>query len=320
MKRIFFISACVLFLSGKAGAQVTEGEKILREQTIDTLLGWNIGGIAGLNLTQTSFTNWSAGGQNTVAGNALFSVFANYKGLNSSWDNTVDLGYGLVMQGKNNDVLKTDDKIELISKYGQRAFKNWFYAGLLNFRTQFTPGYNYPDDSTVISDFMAPGYLLGAIGMDYKPNEFFSVFIAPVSAKLTFVNYQPLANAGAFGVEPAKLDTNGNVITPGENFRLELGGYLRTQLQRELTKNVLLNSRLDLFSNYLDEPGNIDVNWNNVLALKVNDYISATLSTELIYDDDVRIPVDDNDDGIPDRAGPRVQFKEVLAIGLNYKF
>lgn len=301
-------------------AQLTEGEKLLRDQTIDTLMGWNTGGVSALNLTQTSFTNWAAGGQNSIAANALIGVFSNYKGVNSSWDNSLDLGYGLLMQGKNGNVVKTDDKIEFLSKYGRKAFGNWFYAGLLNFKTQFAPGYNYPNDSVIISDFMAPAYLLGAIGLDFKPNNVFSLFISPLAAKFTIVNNEALANAGAYGVEPATYDTLGNVITAGETFRAEIGGYVRSQFQKEVVKNVTVNTKVDLFSNYLENPGNIDVNWSTLIGLKVNKFISATISTDLIYDDDVDIAIDSNDDGVPEKYGPRLQFKEVLGVGFSYKF
>jgi hypothetical protein len=318
MKHLLLVASLVA-LAVRSYGQIAEGEKILREQKADTVLGWKKGGIAGVNLSQTSFTNWSAGGQNSIAANALFSVFANRIGRDYNWDNSLDLGYGVLSQGKGNEnrLVKTDDKIEATSKYGRRAFGNWFYAGLINFKTQFAPGYNYPNDSVVISNFMAPGYLLGAVGLDYKPNPAFSLFISPLTGKLTFVMNQRLANAGAFGVEPAVTDSTGKVITPGENIRKEIGGYIRAQYQKEIIKNVLLNTRVDLFSNYLDNPGNIDVNWNTVLALKVNEFIAATISTELIYDDDVEIAVDKNDDGVPERVGPRIQFKEVLAVGFN---
>lgn len=313
---LFFVFSVVNI----ASAQITEAEKALRSARPDTLMGWNSGGVASLGVTQTSFTNWSAGGQNTLAGNALFSVFMNYRDSMSAWDNSLDLAYGLLMQGKDNDVIKTDDKIDFLTKYGRRAFGHWNYAALLNFKTQFAPGYNYPDDTTLISEFLAPAYLLVGVGLDYKPDNTFSLFISPVTAKFTIVNNQELANKGAFGVEPAVLDTNGLVLVPGEKFRTEVGAYVRAQWQREVVHNVVLNTKLDLFTNYLENPGNIDVNWEVLLALKVNQYISATLSTQLIYDDDIDITIDNNDDGIPEAVGPRVQFKEVLGVGLNYKF
>jgi len=297
-----------------------EAEKVLRSGRPDTLMGWNTGGVAALGITQTSFTNWSGGGQNSLAGNALFSVFVNYKDSFNTWDNSLDLAYGLIKQGKEGDVLKTDDKIDLLSKYGRVAFGNWYYAAMGNFKTQFAPGYNYPDDTTLVSDFLSPAYILVAAGLDYKPDNTFSLFIAPVTAKFTLVNNEELANRGAFGVEPAVLDSNGLVVTPGETFRSEMGGYVRAHRQRDVVENVTVNTKLDLFSNYLENFGNIDVNWEVLLALKVNRFLTATLSTQLLYDDDVHTVIDENNNGIPEVDGPRIQFKEVLGVGFNYKF
>lgn len=320
MKYLRLSIAILSFAFQNASAQLTEGEKLLRDITLDTLVGWNTGGIVSLSFSQSSYTNWSAGGQNSLSGNGLVSVFANFKGVKSSWDNSLDLGYGVLMQGKDQGLLKTEDKIELITKYGQKAFGNWFYAALGNFKTQFTPGYNYPNDTTLVSDFISPAYVLGALGMDFKPNNEFSLFISPITAKLTFVNNQMLANAGAFGIEPAVYDSLGVIVKSGKTFRAEMGGYVRSQFQMEVMKNVVVNTKLDLFSNYLNNPGNIDVNWNTLVAVKANEFITATISTELIYDDDIAIAIDSNEDGIPERIGPRVQLKEVLGIGLSYKF
>jgi hypothetical protein len=312
MKKLISIIT-VITLSGILTAQTTEAEGNLKKQSKDSLDGWKTGGVISLNLTQVSLTNWSAGGENSLSVNGILSLFANLKKGNSTWDNSLDLGYGFLQQGKT-DARKTDDKIDLTSKYGHKAFKNWYYAGLVNFKSQMTTGYNYPDDSTKISDFLAPGYLLGAIGMDYKPSEVFTLFISPINMKMTLVNDQPLADAGAFGVEPAVLDTAGNVITKGENYRAEYGGYLRALLKKDIMKNINLQTKLELFSNYAEEPGNIDINWEVLISMKVNKFISATISTQLLYDHDIDI-IDNNGN-----VGPRTQFKEVLGVGLNYKF
>ncbi len=301
-------------------AQSTEKETKEKSASSDTTKNWKIGGTMGVNLTQVSLTNWAAGGQNSISANGLFSVFANYAKGKVSWENRLDLGYGTNKQGKNASWWKTDDKIDFTSKYGQKASEKWHYTGLLNFRTQLAPGFNYPDDSTKISDFLAPGYVIGALGMDYKPNAHFTAFISPLTSKTTIVNSQVLADAGAFGVAPATVDGLGNILTPGENVRNEFGGYLRLFYKRDVMENINLESKLDLYSNYLDNPGNIDVNWEVLIAMKVNKYISATISTQLLYDDDIDIAIDSNDDGITDASGPRVQFKEVLGVGLLYKF
>jgi hypothetical protein len=312
--KIFTLILVTLIVIQVASAQVTEAEKTLRTAKVDTTLGWKSGGVFALNFAQTSLTNWAAGGQNSVAVNGLLSVFANLKRGKSVWDNSLDLGYGLLKQGKKSDFMKTDDKIDFLSKYGREAFKNFYYAALLNFKTQMAPGYNYPNDSVKISNLFAPAYLLGALGMDFKPNSYFSAFIAPVTAKFTFVNDPFLSAAGAFGV------------TPGEKVKSEIGGYLRVIYSRndfksEILKNVSFTTKFDLFSNYIDKPQNIDVSWENQIAMKVNKYLSFNFNTHLIYDDNTKVKVDRNDDGLlDDYPGSRVQFKEIFGAGFSYKF
>jgi hypothetical protein len=310
------IIAIVLFLIAgtMAYSQVTEAEKTLRAAAADTTQGWKKGGVIGVNFSQTSLKNWAAGGQNSVAVNGIFSAFANYKKGKSVWDNSLDIGYGLLKQGKGESFRKTDDKIDFLSKYGQEAFKNFYYAALLNFKSQMTPGYNYPNDSVKISNLFAPAYLLGALGMDFKPNGYFSAFIAPVTAKFTFVNDTSLSNKGAFGV------------TPGESVKSEIGGYIRVIYSRndfksEFLKNVSFTTKIDLFSNYLDKPQNIDVSWETLISMKVNKYISVNFNTHLLYDDNTKIKIDRNKDGILD-ANPaaKLQFKEILGVGFSYKF
>ena len=318
MKKIFF-AIVLIATTGGLFAQTTEAEKSLKTQSKDTLDGWKTGGIASLNLTQVNLTNWSAGGENSLSINGILSLFANLKKGNSTWDNSLDLSYGLLQQG-DAPVRKTDDKIDFTSKYGQKAFKNWYYAGLVNFKSQMTAGYNYPDDSTEISNFMAPGYVLGAIGMDYKPNEVFSLFVSPITMKMTIVNDQNLADAGAFGVDAAEYDDLGNITKKGLTLRSEYGGYLRALLKKDVMKNINLQTKLELFTNYSEEPTHVDVNWEVLIAMKVNKFISATISTQLIYDHDIDIAVDRNSDGILDGVGPRTQFKEVLGVGVSFKF
>jgi hypothetical protein len=267
-----------------------------------------------LNISQTSLTNWAAGGQNALSANALISLFANYKKGKSIWSNSLDIGYGILKQGKDEDFIKTDDKIDLLSKYGRKAVKHFYYASLLNFKTQMTAGYNYPNDSVKISTLFAPAYILGSLGVDYKPNDDFSAYISPVTSKITIVTDQDLANQGAFGVVPAKYDELNVLISEGEKVRFELGGYLRMEYRKVLMENITLLTKIELFSNYLDNPQNIDVGWETLITMKVNKYISATLNTHLIYDDDIDITTDTG------KIGPRPQFKEILGIGFSYKF
>jgi hypothetical protein len=270
---------------------------------------WRKGGMLKADFAQNSFTNWGAGGINSVAINSMFSTFLNYKRNNLSWDNTLDLGYGLIRQKPSRDsvsLIKSDDKIDFNSKFGLLAWDKWYYSGFLNFKTQFDEGYKYPDNVNKISTFMAPAYLIFGVGMDYKPNPNFNLLLSPVTGKMTFVLDDSLSARGEFGVHP------------GHSSRTELGGFVKIAFKRNLFENVSFQTKIDLFSNYLHNPQNVDVNWEALIAMKVNKYISATIGTQLIYDDDIMIKGVDKE-GNPFN-GPRLQFKEVFGVGLSYKF
>jgi hypothetical protein len=303
MKKSLTILIMALFSVSVNYAQITDAESTLKTEKEGLADGWNTGGLFSIGFNQVSLTNWAAGGQNSLSGNSLFNLFADYKKETLIWNTSLDLGYGLMKQGKD-QVIKTDDKIDLLSKVGLKATEHWFYAGLLNFKTQMTPGYNYPNDSVIISKFLAPGYLLGALGMDYIPSENFSMFLAPVTGKITFVNDQALADMGSFGVDP------------GEKSRTEFGGYIRALYKRDITENIAFQTKADFFSNYLDNPEKIDVNWETLLLMKAGRFITVSLATHLIYDYDIKFDTTGDGEGDTDK----VQFKQLLGVGLSYKF
>jgi hypothetical protein len=280
---------------------------IYSEEKADSTKFWKISGLTSVNLSQVSLTNWSTGGKSSSSGVALFNLNANYLKDKISWENTLNMGYGLLKEnGK--DVVKTHDKFDLISKYGVKQSEKIYISTLFNFKTQFAPGYSDSEDKRIISDFMAPAYLTLSPGLDYKPNKKLSFLISPVTGKMTIVANDSLSSIGAFGVDP------------GKSTRYEFGSFLKMELKTDLMKNVSLQTKLDLFSNYLHNPENIDVNWDLLINMKINDYLSANLITNLIYDDDVKIDVDKNNDGIIEASGARVQFKEMFGVGLSLKF
>ncbi len=311
MNKKLFTFLLSLVIVGQSFAQVVINEdKLKKVETVenDSLAGWKFGGVTSLSFTQIAFKDWATGGENSMALNGLFSLFANYKDRNNSWENTLDLGYGILKQKTyKSGYMKTDDRIDFMSKYGRKAFKNFYYTGLINFKTQFTEGYNYPNDSVVVSNFLAPGYLMAAMGLNYEPNSYFSAFFAPVSSKMTFVLDDALSAQGAFGVEKNK------------KFRAEFGGYVRfaftkADFKHPLLKNVSLKTKLDLFTNYLNNPQNVDINWETLIAMKVNKYISVSLNTILVYDDDVKILKDNG------KKSAGLQIKEILGVGFSYNF
>ena len=273
----------------------------------DTVKVWKTGGTASLNLSQVSLSNWAAGGKSSTSATFLFNAFAKYDKNKLSWENNLDFGYGLLKE-QDDKVVKTDDKIDFSSKIGLKSSGNIFYTALFNFRTQIANGYKYPNTDDAISTFMAPGYFTLALGADYKPNDRFSLFVSPLTGKMTVVADDDLSDAGAFGVDP------------GKKSRSEFGAFVKTQFKTELVTNVSLQTKLDLFSNYLDKTQNIDIHWDVIVNMKINDYLSANLITNLIYDDDVDIAVDKDGDGIFEKKGPRMQFKELFGVGFSLKF
>ena len=325
-KIIYFLLVIAASASCRSTALAQDGRFLNEDEQkqVGQLLGtvqpadtaWKFGGTLSLNFTQTYLNNWAAGGQNAISISALTSLFSNYtKGIHS-WENNLELAYGMLRQGEN-DFIKTDDRFSLSSKYGRKASKSWYYSALLTVRSQFTPGYNVEDgkelrDQGKTSDFFSPGYLIGSIGMDYKPNENFSLLISPVTLKTTVVLDDSL-------VTDYGLDAD-------QNFRNEFGGFIKLQYKTDLVENVTYTTKADFFSNYLDNPQNIDVNWENLIAMKINKFLSVTISVQVIYDDDIIIGATDAivEDGVvvepAHSGGPRTQLKEVVALGLSYKF
>lgn len=275
----------------------------------DTTRPWNFGGNVQINFSQVALSNWQGGGQNTLAGAGFLNLLLDYKKGKGLWENRLDAGYGLIRQGvSTSPFLKSDDQLKFLSKYTHSLTKVWNAVVLADFLTTFMPGYKYEKDSAgnleqqaLLSKFMAPGYLITTAGLEYKPGPAFFVFVSPLSEKFTFVLDDSLSNAGAYGV------------TPGDKMRTELGSFLKSVLKIPIMKNVEFQNELNLFSAYknIDQ---IDVNWIAQLSLKANDFLSARIRTDLIYDQDVEIARENG------TVGPATQFKEVISIGIQYKF
>ena len=279
------------------------------QDTINADTLWKFNGVTSLNVSQLSLTNWAAGGENSLSGNALVQLSADYDDGTLNWDNDLSLGFGLIRQG-NDPTRKSDDKIDLSSKFGYRASKNWFYSGLFGFRTQFATGYDNPgeEDRIKISNWMAPGYLNISLLREFSRIMIFSMVLAPIAGKMTLVLDDDLSAAGTFGLDP------------GQTTRGEFGAYIKLAYKKEILKNVLLDTKVDFFSNYLENPQYVDVNWDLLLTFKVNDFISASLMTQLIYDHDIEFGFYPAGDGVHDSFESRVQFKELFGLGLTYSF
>jgi hypothetical protein len=311
MKKILFSLAAVLcaFVSFSQDKSVqelkNEASRAIQKDPNDTIpQTWKKGALLNFTFNQASQSNWSAGGdKNSLALSTLFHGFAFYKKDRNSWDNTLDLAYGFVKTTSLGS-RKSDDRIDLLSKYGYEVAKSWYISGLLNVKSQFAPGYAYQDDKSRVltSNFFSPGYVLLSPGVNYKPNDEFSAFVSPATARWILVMNDSLASVGAFGVDS------------GKNSKVEVGAYATISYMHKLGAAAVYTGRLDLFSNYGHRPQNVDLTMTNLLAVKVTGIITMTFAVNLIYDDDVKQVKEDGTSG-----GAALQLQELLGIGIAIK-
>lgn len=283
---------------------------------------WKKTNKVGVNLNEVAFINWNSGGNNSFSA-LLHGLFGRkYQKELLNWNSTLAIKYGFNAQ-EGRELRKTEDNLEINSNFGYRrdSVSNWYYSAKFNFNTQLTYGYRYPNTDTPISKFMAPGYTFLGVGTEYSdPKEDLTVYISPVTQKSTFVLDERLSNEGMFGVTPAIKDEEGNIIQEGERVRTQLGFLVSSAFSKKIFDNIDLSNNLRLYSDYLNQFGNIDVDWELNLDLQVNDYVKANVGSHLKYDDDVKFKQDLDGDGELETGGPRVQFKQLLGVGVVYSF
>ena len=285
-----FLVAIILFGTSALNAQTPRDS------------AWTKGGNIGLKLSQASFTNWATGGNNAFAFDLQGMYSADYKYNKHLWTNRAELAFGMT-KTKADGTRKTSDKIYANSNYGYLVAKDLYVSGFVNFQTQSAFGYNYTGTENIyMSKFMAPGYLMTGAGITWTPNKYFTAVVAPATWRGTFVLSDVLSDRGAYGVDL------------GKHLLSEFGANLKLEGKYDIMKNINIYSRLDLFSNYLRNPQNIDVNWEVQLTMTINKWFSANLTTNLVYDDDITILLEDG------RESKRIQFREVLGVGLQYNF
>jgi hypothetical protein len=292
----------------------------LKNKKDEIKLGWHTKKEVGLYLNQVSFTNWNSGGTNSISAILTGKASAKYKQEKWFWNSNLSLRYGLNKQEEQN-IRKTEDVIEVISNYGYQtdSISNWFYSARFSFSSQFAKGFNYPDRDKPISKFLAPGYLFFGLGMEYgRRLDHFSFYASPFTFKTTFVLDTDLANAGAFGVDRAIYDLDGNIIRDGRKVRQELGILLTNQYEEELFENIKVNSLIRLYTDYINSFGNVDIEWELNIDMKVNKYVKATLGSHLRYDNDIKIEVERNEMTNEENviSGPRLQWKQILGVGV----
>lgn len=275
-----------------------------------------------VDINEVAFVNWNSGGSNSISGLLGVESSANYRDKYFSWKNNISARYGINKQ-QNRETRKTDDLFEINSNMGYKPDinSNWFYSARLNFRTQLANGYKYPNKDEPISKLMAPGYLFFGGGMEYgKHIDEFSLYFSPITLKATFVLDEDLANAGSFGVTPAVLDIDGNVIVPGERFRREIGILITNSYEMEVAQNINMKHQVSLYTDYINNFGNVDLDWRLDFDFKVNSYVRATLGSHLRYDDDVKTSKPTEIEDEFDEAGAKVQWKQFLGVGFALDF
>lgn len=283
-------------------AMQEESIKTTKKLVVDTSSKtWKKGIIYSLNFSQASLSNWSAGGDKfSLSVSSILNTYANYKKGKNSWDNSFEFNFGYV-NSTSLGSRKNDDRFDLVSKYGYALNNKLNIAALFNLRSQFFKGYTYEGvTKNFASNFMSPGYVLQSFGLDYKPSQAYSLFFSPITGRWVFVTDPVLSARGLYGVKP------------GENSAFEIGAFANLNFMKEIAPNITFKSRLDLFSNYRNNPQNVDLFMTNLLTVKLSKLFNVTWGVDMIYDDDAKLFG-------PNGNSPSLQFKSLIGIGVQFK-
>ncbi|WP_445718001.1 DUF3078 domain-containing protein [Flavobacterium sp.] len=294
--------------------------QLINTELPDTISYWSKENKVGLDISQITFVNWNAGGNNSISGLIKGQFIRTYTKENIHWKNELIMRYGINKQ-ESQEVRKTDDQFSFNSTFGYKrdTITNWYYAGKFNFNTQFANGYAYPNVDLAISRPFAPAYAFLGIGAEYSRKDLnLNFYLSPLTQKTTMVFDQRLADQGAFGVEKAVYDEFGTLLKHGKNIRNETGILVTNQWKKEIYTNINLENRIALYTDYINNFGNIDVDWQIQLDLTVNQYVKANIGTHLVYDDDIKSKEEEG--GVQVVKGPKIQLKQLLGVGVVYQF
>jgi hypothetical protein len=276
---------------------------------------WRLRTEASFALNQGAVSNWVKGGENNVSTSFDITWFADYnnKSLLLSSSNFARIKYGLIKSGEDG-IRKNLDLLETNSKVNHKAFGKFDFSGIMLFKTQISKGYNYPNDSIPVSKLNNPAIITLGFGLDYKPNKLTSINFSPLSYKATFVPDTAVIDQTKYGVASNKRSKH----EPGASFMFT--NELRP------AKNMVVTNRLQLFTNYINNPLNIDVDWEMIFQANLNWFTDVRLNTHLIFDDDTKTPVFDKEnkpvmgnDGVQKKTA-RIQFKELLGLSFIFRF
>jgi hypothetical protein len=262
--------------------------------------GWTKKGNITLLFNQSAFSNWVTGGENNVAGNLGVNYDFNYAKGNLTWDNKIIASYGLTKSKNSSFEKKTDDRFEFNSLVGKKVKGFWYYSAFLNFKTQFSKGYVYGTDTngaetrSEYTSFLSPANLSFGPGILWKKNDNLKFNLSPTTVKLVMVDKAfTLPNNAYFGVDQ------------GKSTRTEFGFNASGYAKFNLMENVSMENILNLYSNYLEDPQNVDIDYTMNLVMSINKYLSANLTFQAVYDDN---------------AFQGFQVREIFGVGINYGF
>lgn len=259
-------------------------------ETVENTSNWTSKGNFTFLVNQSSFSNWQAGGDNNLSGNVNVNYDLNYKKDDWTWDNKAMVSYGM-SKIKGDKQKKTNDRLELNSLLGKQATQNWYYSAFMNFKTQMDSGID--KDGYRNSHFMSPAYLQIGPGMLWKKDDNLKVNIAPATSRFIFVHNHFTEIEDAFGVEQ------------GKSMKYQLGMSVNAYYKFNIMENVSVENLLNLYSNYLEDPQNVVLDYQLNVVMKINKYLSTNLTFQTIYDD---------------LAFQGFQIREMVGLGVNYNF
>ncbi|MFV0592470.1 MAG: DUF3078 domain-containing protein [Draconibacterium sp.] len=269
---------------------------------------WVIGGDGNAGFTQTYFDNWKKGGQSALSILLVLKGFANYGSSDGKkrWENSAEIRNGWMKPGGGEELRKNDDKFEVTSRFGLSAYKKWYYSTELNFNTQFFRGFKYPkaNNPDPISAFLGPSKTVFKIGMDYKPSNRFSMLLSPISLKNVFVKDTALIDQTKYGIKPNRKAF------------WEVGLNADIKLSKKITNDISWTMKYKMFINYRDPFNNRDLDLENQLQIKLNDYMNMTMMVHMIYDDNVLFP-EVNSEGVTEYKA-KLQLEEFITLGFRY--
>jgi hypothetical protein len=286
MKKIILIFA-LFFGVASMNAQEEKVQDSIKQ-------GWTKAGNILATFNQSAFNNeWTFGGVGNMAANVLINYDFNYAKDDFIWDNKLIIDYGVNKNKGQENFTKNNDRLELNSLAGKKAKGYWYYSAFFNFKSQLDSGFIDDElgNSFKTSHFFSPAYFQAGPGFLWKKSDNFNINISPAAAKLILVSDDL---AGTFGTKPGKTS------------RFEFGGAIRAYYKVDIMENISFENILNLYSNYLEDPLNIDVDYTANISMSINKYISTNLVFQAIYDDN---------------ANPRgFQIRETFGLGFNYNF